>query len=195
MNIQTFQVGSLMYAQIDDMYTAEEIVVLKKELEFLKVVIKQQTNDETNPASKDGVSLKNGHGIFLDTVYSDRKFSQILQANRRIFNTELVDVLLENSCVYGHLSNANYDATLINFYDDTETYKAHKDSSVFTALTFFRFGNFDGGELSFVDYGVSIEPVEGRTVIFPGCVRHQAEPVVTNSQGCRVTMAQFVNYK
>lgn len=193
MNIKLMQKDVLSYVQIDGMYTSEDIKSIEKELLFLETL--KQAPDMTNSAVENGISLKTGHGIFLDGVYTDRKFSSILKLNRKLFDPKITHGLAKQNCFYEHLVASNYDSTLINFYGSTDTYSAHRDSSIFTAVTFFKIGNFSGGELSFVDYGVTIEPVAGRTVIFAGCTKHQAEPVVAEEGNYRVTMAQFIGYQ
>lgn len=193
MNIKLMQKGVLSYVQIDDMYTDQEIQSIEKELLFLETI--KQTPDMTNSASANGVSLKTGHGIFLDEVYTNRNFSSILKLNRKLFDPKIIEGLAKQNCFYEHLVVSNHDSTLINFYGPTDTYSAHRDSSIFTAVTFFKIGDFSGGELSFVDYDVTIEPVAGRTVIFAGCTKHQAEPVVAEEGNYRVTMAQFIGYQ
>lgn len=193
MIVKAHQKGSLFYAQIDDMYTEQEIQSIEKELLFLETL--KQSPEMTNSASKNGVSLKTGHGIFLDDVYTNRNFSSILKINRKLFDPKITEGLAKQNCFYEHLAVSDYDSTLINFYGPTDNYNAHRDTSIFTAVTFFKIGNFSGGELSFVDYGVTIEPVVGRTVIFSGCTKHQAEPVVAKEGNYRVTMAQFIEYK
>lgn len=192
MNIQVINKGMLSYVQIDDMYTEQEINIIRKELVFLETI--KQSPDQTKAAQKNGVSLKKGHGIFLDEVYANREFSKILTINRKLFDRNILEGIAKHGCFYEHLIHSNRDSTLVNFYGSTDTYRSHRDSSIFTAVTFFSLGVFSGGNLSFSDYDVSIDPVEGRTVLFPGCVRHEAEPVIAEPGNYRVTMAQFINY-
>lgn len=193
MNIQSFNVDGLFYAQIDELYDENDLRQIQKELVFLEAIKKE--SDITNTAHINGKVLKDGHGIFVDEVYLERDFSIILTKNRRLFDENICNALEKDNCFYKHLIKADFDRTLVNFYGNNGNYKAHCDSSTLTALTFFKIGTFSGGNLSFPKYNVSIEPVEGRVVIFPGCVLHQAEPIVAD-EGCyRVTMAQFIKYR
>lgn len=192
MNIQVNQKSNLLYVQIDNMYLDFEIEQIKKELNFLETI--RDPFNTAEAAFKDGVSLKKGDGIFLDTVYRDRNHSTILKLNRRIFDLDFVEQLSQYSCFFNHIKESTKDTTLINFYGDDGGYETHCDASIFTALTFFSLGKFNGGSLVFTDYDVSIEPVEGRTVIFPGCVLHKAEMASALKGNYRVTMAQFINY-
>jgi len=193
MNMQVLNAGSLSYAVIDDMYSPQEIYAAKKEIEFLQIV-KQGPSETQSALNDDGSYLKSGGGIFIDDFYTDRSSSVLLTLNRRIFNQDLVEHLVSKNYFYRHIATSNFDSTLINFYDDSEQYKVHHDRSIFTALTFFKIGTFSGGNFCFPAHGVVIEPVEGRTVLFPGCVPHQANPICAAPNNYRVTMAQFINY-
>lgn len=190
MDIKFETVGGLLYAQIDNMYTQQEIEQIQKELIFLETI--KQEPKTTNTAHIDGMLLKSGKGMFLDHVYSNREISTILKLNRRLFDRDLALYLKNKSCVFGHIPYSNSDSTLINFYSDGEFYDTHPDAAPITALTFFSIGTFTGGNFCFPEYNVSIEPVPGRTVIFPGPALHRADPIQAAPGNYRVTMAQFV---
>lgn len=194
MNVQTLQQGPLFYAVIDGIYSDEELKSAQTEIEFL-LQFKKAPAETMTARAPNGDLLKTGSGIFIDDFYATRNNSVLLTLNRRIFSPDLLAVLSESNCSYGHIARTNYDLTLINYYGHNEKYDAHSDKSVFTALTFFNIGQFSGGELCFAEYGVDIAPVPGRVVIFPGCVLHQAKPITADSNSYRVTMAQFLNYR
>lgn len=193
MNIQVRNHGNLIYAQIDGLYSQQEISEIKTELVYLETV--KENEQQTLSAISHGVLLKVGGGVFLEDVYRDRKFSTILKLNRKIFDAELTAELSKHNCFFNHITNSTHDETLVNFYGSNNEYKAHKDTSIFTALTFFHLGSFSGGEFVFDEHGISIDPVEGRVVVFPGCVLHSAKPVIAEPKNFRVTMAQFINYR
>ena len=193
MNIQVVHKESLFYAQIDGLYTAQEIQNIKKELIFLETL--KQDSSKTHTANENGELLKKGHGIFVDDIYAKREHSLILKTNRKLFNPDIINELVKHNCFFGHVAYSTSDCTLINFYGAGDHYKTHRDTSIFTAVTFFSIGNFSGGEFSFVDHGIQILPVEGRVVLFPGCVMHKADEVIAEPNNYRVTMAQFINYK
>ena len=194
MNIQHFQLEKFFYAQIDNLYTKEELQLMQKEIEFLET-IKQSPEHTSSAYGKDGKVLKTGSGIFIDCIYTNRSTSKLLTFNRKLFSDDLVDKLTETNCVYKHIQNSDRDTTLINFYGPAEQYKEHCDKTVFTAVTFFGIGSFSGGNLCFTEHDVLINPVIGRTVIFPGFALHKAEPIIADIGNYRVTMAQFINYK
>lgn len=194
MKVQAVQNGALFYAVIDDLYSQEELYGAQKEIEYLHQ-FKKPPDKTLTAKNTDGSLLKSGSGLFIDFFYGKRENSILLTINRKVFSKEVLDPLLLENCSYGHVQRSNIDMTLLNFYSNAEKYDAHTDKSIFTAVTFFKIGQFSGGEFCFPDYNEVIEPICGRTVLFPGCVRHQAKPIAAEENNYRVTMAQFINYK
>lgn len=183
------------YAIVNNFYTHDELQAIRQELVNISPYAKPEN---AGPArTDDGKSLNTSSNLWLDDLYTtNRNQSAILNLNRKLFSPDLVEPLIKKSAYYGHIKYCNLDYTLINYYDDAKEYKPHIDESIFTVITFFKFGNFIGGELSFPDYDISIEPVENTMVIFTGCVFHQAHKVIAESaNACRVSMVQFLGYK
>jgi hypothetical protein len=182
---------------IDNFYSETELDEIKGELKLLSAVA------ELNIFKNDGVAkdkdkeidlMQKSNSFFLDNLYAGkRNLSKILNINRKLFtDTELKIKLVEKNLFYDHIFNSDFDTTLLNFYGPTDYYKPHKDTSCFTALTFFKLEEFSGGNLLFPEYEIEIEAVENRLVIFPGFVLHGSEEV---TKGIRVSMAQFINYR
>jgi len=194
MNISFFNTkNSCFIAVIDNFYSPTELADIKQELLSLHEIskLKIYTNnsvsvdDEGNPKQKSS-------SLFLDGLFTkDRTLSKILSINRKIFTSEeLKNKLLEKSLFYNYIYNSNKDSTLVNFYEQTNSYGAHKDSTCFTILSFFELKPFIGGDLLFPEYNIKIKSLENRMVIFPGFLIHAAEEV---KSGTRVSMAQFIN--
>jgi len=179
---------------IDDFYSEIELNEIKNDLKLLsavaelKVFVNEVAKDEENN------SKQKSNSLFLDDLYAGKRdLSKILNINRKLFtDTELKIKLVEKNLFYDHIFNSDFDTTLLNFYGPTDYYKPHKDTSCFTALTFFKLEEFSGGNLLFPEYEIEIEAVENRLVIFPGFVLHGSEEV---TKGIRVSMAQFINYR
>lgn len=179
-------------AIVDNFYSAFELKEIKDELKLLssvaelKVFVNKAAKDEENN------SKQNSDSFFLDDLYKDkRNLSKILSINRKLFSEELRIKLIEKNLFYEHVFNVNYDATLLNFYKQTNYYNPHKDTCCFTALTFFTLEEFCGGDLVFPEYNIKVGAVENRMVVFPGFILHGSEEV---TKGVRVSMAQFLNY-
>jgi hypothetical protein len=178
---------------IDDFYSETELSEIKDELKLLSAVAelkvfvnKPAKDEEDNPKQK-------SNSLFLDKFYrGKRELSKVLKINRKLFSSELQTKLIEKNLFYEHIFHSDFDTTLLNFYKPTDYYKPHRDTSCFTALTFFKLEEFSGGNLVFPEYDIKVEAVENRLVIFPGFILHGSEEV---TKGIRVSMAQFINYK
>lgn len=181
---------------IDGMYSEAELKLIWRELEFLTPKLKSP--QETNSAQhNDGVYKKQNKGLFLDQVYADRDMSDILRANRRLFNPGMCEAVSKLHPVFKFLALKNFDVTLINYYEDTDKYEAHIDSSVLSAITFFVKEPlcFTGGEFIFTEYNHKIEIKNNRVVLFCGGIEHAVTPVkmqVNGENNGRYSMAQFI---
>jgi predicted 2-oxoglutarate/Fe(II)-dependent dioxygenase YbiX len=179
-------------AVIDNFYSETELKEIKDELSLLSSVAELKIFSNNSAIDEKNNLLQKSNSFFLDALYQDkRNLSKILNINRKLFSEELKTKLINKNLFYSHIFNVNFDTTLLNFYGPTDYYKPHKDSSCFTALTFFALKEFNGGDLVFSEYGIKIGAVENRMVIFPGFVLHGSEDV---TKGIRVSMAQFLNY-
>lgn len=181
-------------AIIDNFYNETELKQIKEELLSLFEVSKLQiyNNGGVSRDEKTNEKLQKSDSLFLDELFvSDRSRSKILTANRKLFlDKKLKEKLTEQNLFYNLIYESNRDSTLVNFYKKNDFYKTHKDNTCFTVLTFFELTPFVGGNLVFPEFKIKIEPLENRTVIFPGFLLHTAEEV---KSGVRVSMAQFIN--
>jgi Rps23 Pro-64 3,4-dihydroxylase Tpa1-like proline 4-hydroxylase len=189
---------------IDDMYTDTELTSIWEELAFLTSSKRLHNAEKVGAAvGEDGELKKNANGVFLDEFYTQRSSSNILEINRKLFADQIIEYALQVSIFYGLLRNVNYDMTLINYYDNAQTYKVHHDHSAFSAITMFykEPAHFAGGDLEFPDIGLTVEKRNNRMVMFPGSLNHAATPVSMQSNYPpfsgfgRYSMAQFLNIR
>jgi predicted 2-oxoglutarate/Fe(II)-dependent dioxygenase YbiX len=189
---------------IDDMYTEEELRLIWNELEFLTSPKRLLDAKSTNAATgDDGQYVKTATGVYLDEFYGNRKFSDILAINRKLFSDEIYNHAINLSIFYGLLRTTNNDHTLINYYDNSQEYAAHVDGTVFTAVTtFFKEpAQFEGGDFVFPQVDLVVEKKHNRLVMFPGSLQHAVTPVKMSStyppfSGYgRYAMAQFLTVK
>jgi len=179
---------------IDGFYTLSELAQIIDELHSLHAVLKLGifSNSEVS-LDENSKPKQRSSSLFLDGFYGNQRgLSKILSFNRKVFEGPVIKKLIEANVFYKHLNHCNLDSTLINFYKQGDYYKAHMDDSCFTAITFFELEKFNGGELFFPEYKLSIEALHNRVVIFPGFISHSAKEI---ANGIRVSMAQFINYK
>lgn len=165
---------------IDDFYTESELSLIWLELNFLTSAGKLLTPEQTHGA-RDHLNnqLKSNHGIFLEEVYQDRKFSDILTLNRKMFSPDINRSLISISPEYKYIHNINYDVTLLSYYENDDFYKGHRDRSV---LSYVYWCNkepkkFEGGDLYFEELDKTVPYKNNRLVIFPSHYFHQVSAV------------------
>jgi hypothetical protein len=187
------------FLQVENFYSEEELKLIWQELDFLTDSIKLNPPEETGAAmNRNHVILKNNSGVFLDEIYKERKISNILNANRKIFSLEILDSFSELSFGYECIKHTNDDRTLISYYENNSYYKPHIDNAIYTAVTwFFKEPKcFVGGDFYFSDYDHKIEIKNNMTVIFPSFVRHSVDEVSLDENSPigsgRYSMTQFM---
>ena len=182
---------------IDNTYTEEELRLIFLELDFWALSGNLMGPEHTGTARfDDGTIKKKNKGVFLDSVYTDRSYSNLLKFNRKIFHTTLD----KPSTVLNALREANEDCTLVSYYENGGEYKSHKDASQLTAITYLyrQPKAFDGGDLVLTEYGYAFEPWFNRTYVFPSVVAHEVTPVIMKPEDCdkglgRYSISAFIN--
>lgn len=193
MIFNAYKKENLDYLVIDKFYSDEEVIRIKKEIN--DVIPHALPAGETGAAEANELPIKTGTGVFLDRLFIlNRESSQILSLNRKLFSKSVYEKAMKVSAFFGHIKYCNADTSLLNYYTDNQEYKPHIDNSIFTAITMFKEGTFTGGDICFPEYNLSIDFVENRVVIFPGCIQHQAMPI-KSERGYRITIAQFLTYE
>lgn len=183
---------------IDNLYDQKELELIWKEIELFypNLLLPENTGSARDPSGK---LLKKNLGVFLDNVYHERFFSNILKINRKIFHTDIVRSMQSLNPFYRLFPQTNNDSTLLNYYSDEGYYEPHSDHSLFTAVTvLYREPiGFSGGDFVFSEYEHLIEKKNNRVIIFPGVVKHSVTPVHvfknTDFAG-RFSLSQFINF-
>jgi Rps23 Pro-64 3,4-dihydroxylase Tpa1-like proline 4-hydroxylase len=160
---------------IDDFYDEKELSLIWLELDFLTDASKLQSPKETLGAiDEEKNQLKSNHGLFLEDIYQDRKFSNILTLNRKMFSPDIRKSLISVSPEFKYVDNINFDVTLLSYYENNDFYKGHRDKSV---LSFVYWCNkepkqFSGGDLHFEELNQTIGYKNNRLIIFPSHYIH-----------------------
>ena len=169
---------------VEDMYTEGELFHIWRELDFLtysnKLCVPSDFNSATDDSNK---YLKKNLGVFLDDLYSRREVSSILQINRKALSVSL-RACVETDFSFKNLETCNLDTTLISYYEEGDHYRAHKDMSSYTALTWFfkQPKQFDGGDIHFPEYNHTIEIQNNMTLYFISSLIHLVDPVIMNTR-------------
>jgi len=187
------------YLIVKNLYSDSELKYIWRELDFLissRILVGPEFTASAT-CEKTGEILKKNSGVFLDDVYTNRDYSNILTLNSKSFQKEIIDEFAKLSFGYESLKTTNHDRTLISYYENNDSYKSHVDEAFFTFLTWFykEPKQYIGGELTFTNYDHTIESENNCLVIFPSFIRHEVSKIsmIEDKPGHgRVCMAQFV---
>ena len=195
---------SFPFVIIDDYYNNDELDLIWDELHHMTYPHKWNT-PKTHPhsgAMEDGVSLKLNKFSFLDEYYTDRKYSNILNTNRKIFYyNNFKKIFTENENWFFNTFNTLKDLTLLSYYDqDGEYYKAHRDESYITCLSWFykEPKKFAGGDMVLHngEEKINIDCLNNRMLIIPSRIKHEVLPLSVDGElgRCegRYCIAQFL---
>lgn len=173
------------WISIEDFYNQQELDFIWEELNFVSYPWKMLSPDETISAIQDGEPLKKNSGLFLDDFYSDRTFSNILTANRKLLSKEQgrdadrITILQKHNHWFFKYFRCLDEGTLLSYYENEDNYKPHDDSASITALTWLykEPKRFTGGDFIFSNTNEIVECKNNKMVIFPSCVTHQVTTV------------------
>lgn len=168
---------------IDDLYDDNEQKRIWGELDFLES--KLMPPEEVGSAyDGDNKSLKNSNGLWIDDLYSDRNTSNILTANRKPL--AIIDQECRNLPNDWWFRNTllKDDFTLLSYYEDGGYYSKHSDIAHMTVLTWFYRTpkSFEGGNLTFNDYDLTIDCVHNRMVAFPSMIFHSVDKIIMDDK-------------
>jgi hypothetical protein len=201
MILNSYKKDGLDYIVIDNLYTDSELNAIKRELNELIPRLKPvETVDSAylleSGHSEEKIYIKDCLSIWLDDVYIwDRTRSNILNMSRKLFNNkEITSFCTKVNAFFGHMEQSNVDFTLLNMYKSGEKYLSHIDSSMISVITLFEVGKVLEGGIKFTDYDEHISFKDNRAIIFPGCVRHETEPIKLENDSYRASLVQFLNY-
>lgn len=178
------------YIIIDDTYTEEELKFIFLELDFWSLSENLcPPNFTGSGVFNDGRLKKKNKGVFLDEAYADRSYSNILNLNRKLYNF----TLKEPSVLYKFIKYSNHDTTLVSYYENSDYYTSHVDTSIVTTLTYLykKPKAFEGGNLIFTDYGYQFEPLFNRTYIIFGAVTHEVTEIKMKPEDCGKGLGRY----
>jgi predicted 2-oxoglutarate/Fe(II)-dependent dioxygenase YbiX len=187
---------------IRDMYSENELRMIKQEIDFLHSAgcLNSNQNEIGSARNPDGTSQKKAKGVWLDSLYLNRKTSMILTLNRAIMDKpEIVQSFMNLAPYYRSYRFTNADTSLLNYYENTDKYDAHLDFAMYSAITWFfnKPKKFKGGNLIFPELNREVHIEDNMAVIFPSSVVHKVEEIQmndvdSNGRNGRYSLAQFM---
>jgi hypothetical protein len=176
----------------------QELLFLNNCPDKLKKPEKTGSATKTDTETNEKTVLKKNKGVWLDHVYADRSFSDILRENRKVFSADIRKIAEESHAFFRYIEISKQDTTLMTYYDDLDYYDQHTDDATITVLSWFykQPKMFLGGELVFED-GLTVNCEFNRLVMFPSILWHSVNPIILeenlkgNSNG-RFALTQFI---
>jgi Rps23 Pro-64 3,4-dihydroxylase Tpa1-like proline 4-hydroxylase len=164
------------YLKVRNFFNPEELRLVWQELDFLTHF------DKMNPPSQTGQKdphMKNNVGVFLEQVYVDRKYSNILRLNRKLFSDVIISSYESLHYTHRYLGACNSDSTLVSYYENSGYYKSHMDLSVVTSIIWLykEPKRFEGGDLIFTNFEETVNVENNMMIMFPSCVHHEVTSI------------------
>jgi hypothetical protein len=178
-----YEISGLPIVVFDNFYDKDCCDKIWQELCFLnnddeKLYSAEQTGSAWNiDENGEKVFLKKNKGVFLDELYGqNRNFSNILKCNRKLFSHEVMNFLIDKHMYFRYLREINFDVTLVQYYEKSDYYDYHTDTSVITFINWFhkKPKSFTGGNL-LIENQLSVECGYNRVVVLPSILSHSVE--------------------
>lgn len=171
---------------IDDFFTREELALLQHEAQGLTLNGQMQASDQLKSAWDERNPehiVANRKGIFLESVFREWRMSNLIRIpHERLKDADLAASMCQHNSLW-RMFTANYaHSHLLNYYEDTDYYDWHEDSTIFTVLCWFcqEPQEFTGGDFVIRNSQGQEQTIEYRTnrvVIIPSCTPHRVTPV------------------
>ena len=169
------------YIIINNAFNEKELKLVWEELDFLCYDWKDFSAMNPQTAGKWDRNLTSRHEVFLQNLYASPYASSIIKQYLDCFTNTGFKTIFKNHPSHWFFKKqmtigVNY---LINYYENSNYYKPHKDQGFFTGLHwFFREPKkFEGGEFIFSDYDKKIKVENNKMLIFPSQILHEVTPV------------------
>lgn len=170
---------------VENMYDEKELELIWEELYFLTKPNKLLTPDMFGGAhDKNGNYVTKSHAIELDFVYTNRDISNIITLNRKLFNSEYLELFSKLAPYCKAATKSNYDFTKVRYYHDGDYYDPHYDIPFnFIACTYFYHTpkKFVGGEIFFPEYDYEYSCENNSMILFPSYIDHGVKKISIDS--------------
>jgi hypothetical protein len=180
---------------IKNFFTEEEYRKMWIELSYL-------CSDDflISPNESGGTVERSSRGLPIESVLDSN--SDIIDTMDKLFQSEILDEIVNKSPTYEPLRTLKNKTHLINHYMDNQSYGYHKDKCNFTAIAVFhRIPKlYDGGDLTFKlnERIIDISLMPKDLVLFPGSLDHSVssvklhEGVSKDNMSGRISVSKFI---
>ena len=170
------------YLIVDNFYDEKEQLLIWEELDYLQSYLKEDNPTETHGSAieSDGSRSAKLVRIYLDDFYGkDRHKSNIFSVYQKIISPTVLEAYRLTTPTWRTFEMTNTDQTVINYYDNGDSYKPHIDVYQHTVLIWFyrEPKKFIGGDLFFPQSNEEVECKHNRLIIFPSYYLHQVKEV------------------
>ena len=179
MKFEYAEVNKSPVVWVDNLFNAEQIQEMLFEAMYINSLGILSEGDNSGGATENGELLKKNKAVFLEKIYASepRLSGMIRSVNEKLSDSDLIDKMIEIHPYYSNLINQN-GSILLNYYDKSDAYKAHRDTCYITILTWFyqQPKAFEGGDF-IIENDFKIDCKIGRTVFMPSYLLHEVTPV------------------
>ena len=171
---------------IDNFYTEDQLKEIMIELKWLTkpsvMVGKENLSSAQDENTKQFLTSKKG--VFLESIFLNWKHSALIKHPMDNFTKDLVrDKLLEFNPLFKMFYNVDSRTHLLSYYENSDFYKPHTDTTIFTVLNYFfnEPKKFTGGDIKLYGFNNSnecdIELRHNRVVIITGNTFHEVKEI------------------
>ena len=170
------------YLYLTEIFSDAQLDLMAKEIQQLVPRMKEPS--ETGTAGVVTNPRKKNMGIWLNSAYQREDQSPALIALRAVYGHLYASRAWQNHALDLIWKGCNQQGILLSTYGEGDEYKTHCDMSVFTGLFWLRNEphDFDGGDFTLSDYGITIPCLNNTGVIFLGGEYHEVSPVVPHDE-------------
>jgi hypothetical protein len=174
---------------IDNFYSEEQLKEIMLELKWLTkpsvMVGEENLSSAKDEQSKEFLTSKSG--IFLETVFLNWRHSALIKYPIDNFTKDIVrDKLLEFNPLFKMFYNIDSRTHLLSYYENSDFYKPHTDSTVFTVLNYFfnEPKKFTGGDIKLYGFNnkkeAEVDIRHNRVIIITGNTFHEVKQIKSN---------------
>jgi len=172
--------GSLPYLIVKNYFSEKDVGLMMKELQFL---ISENYLGFVPPLNRPKAAVTDsGECLIPGYMYAPNRgwASDILMSFNKIYDDkELKRALIDINFYFTLWEYVNIDTTLVNYFEDGDVYKSHRDSALIS-IVYWLWEEpklFEGGDVFFPEYGIQIPIERNQLMIMPSCTLHQVSEV------------------